>query len=194
MKGETLNLLRSCNSGVKASTFALASSSCSAAEHLRDCSLMKHKPGIRCGAPKTTSAVEVTVSDFGVLRMPSSTQGSHRIHDLMERTAQRRAFLSVLRKRSTKPFACGWYAVVAEMLIPCHKREVCQAAEVNSAPQSEVTVKGMPKREIQVPTNPSEPFSAVVSAIGTASGQRVVLSTIVNKYLKPGPERRGPRC
>ena len=53
-------------------------------------------------------------------------------------------------------------------------------------------MKGMPKREIQVPTNACRTVSAVMSAIGTASSQRVVLSTIVNRYLKPWSREKGP--
>ena len=82
--------------------------------------------------------------------------------------------------------------MVAETLMPSHEREVCQAAEVNWAPQSEVTVKGMPKREIEVPTNACRTVSAVVSAIGTASGQGVVLLTIFNRYLNPWSGEKRP--
>ena len=92
MKGEYLNLLRSSAQGEKAAAFDLASSSCSVAEGRRGCSSWKHSPGMQRGVPKTISAAEVAVSSLGALRRPSMAQGRDRVHDLLARTAQCRAF------------------------------------------------------------------------------------------------------
>ena len=69
---------------MKVAAFVLVSSSSSAADLQHDCSLWKQRPGMRWGVPKTTSAAEVTVSSRGALRRPSKTQGSDRIHDLLD--------------------------------------------------------------------------------------------------------------
>ena len=71
--------------------------------------------------------------------------------------------------------------MVAEMLMPSLVKVALQASEVNCAPLSDVTVNGTPYLATQVSRNVLTTISAVVSAIGTASGHRVVLSTIVNK-------------
>ena len=78
--------------------------------------------------------------------------------------------------------------------MPRRVRALCQASEVNCAPRSEVTVTGMPKREIQLSMNVWTTVSAVTFAMGTASGQRVVLLIIVRRYLKPRSGGNSPRC
>ena len=60
--------------------------------------------------------------------------------------------------------------------MPGRVRALRQASKVNCAPRSEVTVTGMPKREIQLSMNIWTNISAVAFVMGTASGQRVVLS------------------
>ena len=67
-----------------------------------------------------------------------------------------------------------------------------QVPEVNCAPRSVVTMEGTPKRETQWSRNAWRTVSAVVFASGTASGQRVVRSIIVNKYLNPRSGEKGP--
>ena len=55
-----------------------------------------------------------------------------------------------------------------------------------------VTVDGVPKRETQVWTKARATVSAVLSVMGTASGQRVKQSTQVSRYVKPFEVGRGP--
>ena len=45
--------------------------------------------------------------------------------------------------------------------------------------------KGVPKRATQVPINACVISTDASDVSGTASGQRVVLSTMVNRYVKP---------
>ena len=108
MNREGRNFPRSSDVGEKAEALDLACSSCSFPDAFVSCSLWKHMPGLRRGVPNTISATEVAVSVLGALRRPSRTQGRDRVHDRLERTAQRRAFLRVWWNRSTTPFACGW--------------------------------------------------------------------------------------
>ena len=108
MNGDDLKRRRSRVSGVKASALDLANSNCSAAVVFQGCSSWKQQPRMRNGMPKTTSAVDVTVSSFGALLSPSKTQGSDRDHDLLACTAHRRESFRVLWKRSTMPLACRW--------------------------------------------------------------------------------------
>ena len=69
----------------------------------------------------------------------------------------------------------------------CH-----QVPEVNCMPRSEVMVEGTPKRETQLSKNAWRTVSAEVSAMGAASGQRVVRSIIVRRYLNPRLGEKGP--
>ena len=78
---------------------------------------------------------------------------------------------------------------MAETLTPNLDRDFRQASDLNWAPLSVVTLAGMPNRDTQVSRNVCITVSAVVSAMGVASGQRVVLSTKVSRYLNP-PVRR----
>ena len=55
-----------------------------------------------------------------------------------------------------------------------------------------VTVDGVPNRETQVWTKARATVSAVLSMMGTASGQRVKRSTQVSRYVKPFEVGRGP--
>ena len=76
MNGDALNFAKSKARGVYAAAFSLAHCSCSVADRGGDCSAWKHMPGMRCGTPNITSAVDVAVSSLGALRSPSNTQGS----------------------------------------------------------------------------------------------------------------------
>ncbi len=55
-----------------------------------------------------------------------------------------------------------------------------------------MTVLGVPKRDIHDVMNACATVSAVQSAIGVASGQRVKRSTHVRRYVHPRDEGRGP--
>ena len=63
---------------------------------------------------------------------------------------------------------------------------------MNCAPRSEEISFGTPKRDIQAEINARAQELADMSDIGTASGHRVNLSTIVNKYVKPREGGSGP--
>ena len=55
----------------------------------------------------------------------------------------------------------------------------------NWAPLSKVIVAGVPERAIQPLKKASATVSALISTIGMASGQRVIRSIQVSRYLKP---------
>ena len=192
MKGEALNFRRSNISGAKVDTLALDSSNCSAAVHLRVCSAWKQRPGIRSGVPDMTSAADIAMSSLAALLMPSRTQGSDHVHDLLACTAQCRESLRVRWNRSTMSFSCGCYEVVAVTLMPNLDRDLLQAFEVNWAPLSVVTVAGTLNHDTHESMNAWITVSAVASAMGTASGHRVVRSTKVTRYLNPLSEGNGP--
>ena len=69
--------------------------------------------------------------------------------------------------------------------MPRRPSDLRHASEVNWAPLSVVTVAGIPNLATQVSRNACTTVLAVVSATGTASGHRVVLSTNVKRYLNP---------
>ena len=96
---------------------------------------------MRSGVPKTISAIEVAVSILGAFRRPSLIQGRDRVHDLLVRTAQRRASFNVQWNLSTMPFDCGWQEVMELRLMPRWVRALRQASEVNCVPRLEVMVK-----------------------------------------------------
>ena len=68
-------------------------------------------PGTVIGAPYKSSAVEHFKSSLGAVRMPNKTHGNSS-SQLGPVSLARRADFRCRWKRSTKPFACGWYAVV----------------------------------------------------------------------------------
>ena len=55
------------------------------------------------------------------------------------------------------------------------------SSDVNCAPRSEDMSEGVPKRATQVPINAHVISTDANDVSGTASGQRVVLSTMVNR-------------
>jgi hypothetical protein len=72
-------------------------------------------------------------------------------------------------------------------------QKAAQEAEANWVPLSEVTVTGTPKRETQEDRKASTQLRAEMLLRGTASSQRVVLSTMVKMYRNPSSEAgRGP--
>jgi hypothetical protein len=64
--------------------------------------------------------------------------------------------------------------------------------DVNCGPLSLVMMSGTPNLWIHPWRRAAAQSAAVVEASGTASGQRVVLSMIVNRYEKPEERSRGP--
>jgi hypothetical protein len=64
--------------------------------------------------------------------------------------------------------------------------------EVNWGPLSLVIISGTPNLWIQPWRRAAAQSAAVVEVSGTASGQRVVLSTTVNRYENPEERGRGP--
>ena len=67
-----------------------------------------------------------------------------------------------------------------------------QTDPVNCAPLSLVIKAGTPKHATQQPIKAFTRVVVVMSAMGNASGHLVVLSTAVNKYLKPSLTGKGP--
>ena len=88
-------------------------------------------------------------------------------------------------KRSTKQFDCGWYALVLWIRIPSWLAILLQNVEVNSGPLSDDMSFGTQKRAIQCLMIGLAHSEVDVLVIGTASGQRVVLSMMVRRYVKP---------
>ena len=74
-------------------------------------------------------------------------------------------------------------AICAIIFVTC--AIASHSPDVNCAPWSEVMSKGVPKRDTQAPIKALATSVVVVVCKGTASGQRVVRSTIVNKCVKP---------
>jgi hypothetical protein len=64
--------------------------------------------------------------------------------------------------------------------------------DVNWGPLSLVMISGTPNLWIQPWRRAAAQSAAVVEVSGTASGQRVVLSTTVNRYENPEERGRGP--
>ena len=64
--------------------------------------------------------------------------------------------------------------------------------EVNWGPRSEVIAAGTPKRATQWWSRAEAQAAADVEVRGTASGQRVVRSMMVSRYVKPLDIGRGP--
>ena len=59
--------------------------------------------------------------------------------------------------------------------------KLIESSEVNCEPRSEERSEGIPKRATHVPMNVRATSEADVEERGTASGQRVVLSTMVKR-------------
>jgi hypothetical protein len=65
------------------------------------------------------------------------------------------------------------------------QHRLAHSEEVNWGPLSLVIISGTPKRCIHPWRRAAAQSAAVVEVRGIASGQRVVLSTTVNRYEKP---------
>jgi hypothetical protein len=72
------------------------------------------------------------------------------------------------------------------------EQRAAQSEDVNCGPLSLVMIPGTPKRCIQPCRRAAAQSAAVVEASGIASGQRVVLSTMVKRYEKPEERGSGP--
>ena len=81
MNVEDLKFVRSSARGVWVAALVLASTSCSAADRGRDCSAWKHIPGMRCGAPNTTSSVKVAVSSLVRSVDPRAPRDESAVHE-----------------------------------------------------------------------------------------------------------------
>ena len=84
-------------------------------------------------------------------------------------------------KTFTEPISL-W--VICGRAVEVHS-EAFHSSDVNCAPRSEDMSEGVPKRATQVLINARVMSTDATDVSGTASGQRVVLSTMVNKYVKP---------
>ena len=82
--------------------------------------------------------------------------------------------------------------MVCVCLMERREQRAAQSDDVNCGPLSLVMIPGTPKRWIQPWRRAAAQSAAVVEASGTTSGQRVVLSTIVNRYEKPEERGSGP--
>ena len=91
------------------------------------------------------------------------------------------ALLSWQCRRSTSPFACGWYDEVWWSLMPRILVVADQTSEVKCAPRSLASGEGMPKPATQCEIKAVAQDKVAASLIGAASGQRVTQSTVVRK-------------
>ena len=137
------------------------------------------------------SKPENPVSSRGVVQRPSMTRGKWSNQSKPARRARREVFKERW-KRSTRPLDWGWKLVVFEREMFNKEHKTPQREEVNCAPQSEVILAGTPNLEIQQEIKALVQSSAEVEDIGTASGQREVLSTMVKRWVKPLELGRGP--
>ena len=77
-------------------------------------------------------------------------------------------------------------------MIPRIEQNERQNDEQNCAPLSDVRMAGTPCRDTQPLTKAMAHVWADMSATGIASGQQVVRSMIVSRYLHPLDRGRGP--
>ncbi len=124
------------------------------------------------GEPYTSSAAEQFKSSFGAVRMPSKTHGSSSSQLWLVSRVCKVEF-RCRWKRSTRPFVCGWYAVVYCCLVPRGLAMVVHKLDMNCEPLLEVMSNGVPKRAIQWKINASAHVSVSVTFSGIASGHLV---------------------
>jgi len=108
------------------------------------------------------------------------THGSLLTQPLFLRVARRAAFIDRWN-RSHILLACGWYAVVQQSFTPRLSATAAQSSDVNCAQRSEEMSDDLQKWATQVPMNALATSADVADGRGTASGQRVVLSTMVRR-------------
>ncbi len=155
-------------------------------------------PGNTNCEPKTAAEGEKSEPSLQAVRIPIMTQGRCTNQSALAALARRASFIRRWN-RSTRPFDWGWYAVVCVCLMERRDQRAAQSEEVNCGPLLLVMMPGMPNRCIHPCRRAASQSAAVVEASGTASGQRVVLSTMVNMYEYPeergsGPTRSTWRC
>ena len=163
------------------------------AEKSSDSSALKsgNELGTEVVVPNTLSDGERSSSVRGVTLRPRRTRARSSAHVSIEPLA-RRASLRRLCSLSTRPLLCGWNDVVNWCSIPLSLHSVCHVEEVNCVPRSVMMAEGNPKTDIQCDKNVFHTVSVVISAIGTAIGNLVVLSMIVSIYLQPLDSFSGP--
>ena len=93
-------------------------------------------PGTVSGEPYTSSPEGHFKSSFGAVRMPSKTHGSS--FSQLWLVSHSKADFRCRWKCSTRPFACGWYAVVWCSLVPGNLAMVVHKLDMNCEPLSEV--------------------------------------------------------
>ena len=140
----------------------------------------RKSPGTESGPPYTNSAEEHCKSSLGAAPIPNRTQG----HSSTQSGPFKRAMRTLLSwqcRRSTSPFACGWYDEVWWSLMPRILVVADQTSEVKCAPRSLASWDGMPKPATQCEIKAVAQEKVAASLIGAASGQRVTQSTVVRK-------------
>ncbi len=131
---------------------------------------------------QTNSAVVHCRSSLKAIQIFSNTWGNASIHCSGCGWALRAAF-NCLWNRSTRLF--GWCAVVWMRFELRRCMRSSQSANSNWHPQSVVIVEGVPNRDIHPWTNTRATTSAIMSAMGMASGHLVKRSMHVSKYVYP---------
>ena len=82
--------------------------------------------------------------------------------------------------------------MVGERQMPNKLQSEDQREDMNWEPRSEVMVVGTPNLEIHPENKAWAQLAAEMAERGIASGQRVVRSITVRRYLKPPKEGKGP--
>jgi hypothetical protein len=135
--------------------------------------------GVNNVAPVTVWKGE-NPEEFVAARKPKSTIGNA-VNQFSSRAIM--AVFRVLCRRSTIPFACGWYEVVRNLVNPVTLAKSWKSALSNWVPRSVVICSGTPHLDIQPVKNVCATVAAVMSLMGKASIQRVALSMQVSKYF-----------
>ena len=152
----------------------------------------RNSPGRTRGAPYTSSADKMLLSSLGAALRPNSAHGRWS-GQAAPASLLLRASFNCLWALSTRPFACGWYAVVVVCATPSLLQRASQTAEVNWVPLSEVMREGTPNLDTQPLIKASAQEAADISLSGIASNHLVDLSTAVNRYEYPAADvGRGP--
>ena len=121
-------------------------------------------------------------SSLGAERKPSNTQGRCS-NQSVEANCALWEFFNCLWNLSTMPLDWGRKEVVMLCRIPSREQMADHKEDVNCVPLSLVITAGTPKREIH-PWKMAEAHSvAEIPVRGITFGQRVDLSTQVNKYV-----------
>lgn len=141
---------------------------------------VKNSPGSLKVLPKVSSAGEQFKSDLNMVLKPNKIIGSSSLQVECLARAFSAAF-RVLWKRSTKPFASGWYVVVCILWIPNNFENSAKRLDSNCVPWSVVIVCGIPNLHMNCSNNVTATVCAVMLRIGYASGHLVKRSTTVKR-------------